>query len=256
MDSISFDNVKAEKAKALRRFQSIGFLFRITEICLALLFLCWIFSSSLPFAARISGEFLRRLACIVSSPLFMFVLGNSIVVALLTTKSTVFSSSGGGVDGGGEADIYDLFLRSGENRANVTAVYDDKQMIDTETDTVSNSNLIPTAAREDHVALEPEKESVTVTDLTKDHPPSPPPTTKKVYRRSKSEKRRPDNAAKPSLRRSETEKCRETVNPCEDEVPFAAEDHLTNEEFQKTIEAFIAKQLIFRRRESLDVVIP
>ncbi|KAF3498412.1 hypothetical protein DY000_02055816 [Brassica cretica] len=241
MDSISFDNVKAEKAKALHRFQSIGFLFRVTEICLALLLLCWIFSS-LPFAAQISGEFLRRLACVVCSPLFMFVLGNSIVVALLTTKSTVLSS---GVDGGGEADIYDAFIRSGENRASSsdvrgipeeTTVYVDKQMIGTETDSVSNSYSIPTVAREDH----------------KDH--SPPPT--KVYRRSKSEKQRLDTVMKPkpSLRRSETEKCRETVKPCE-EVPFP-EDNLTNEEFQKTIEAFIAKQLIFRRRESLAVVIP
>ncbi|RID46789.1 hypothetical protein BRARA_I03431 [Brassica rapa] len=256
MDSISFDNVKAEKAKALHRFQSIGFLFRVAEICLALLLLCWIFSS-LPFAARISGEFLRRLACVVSSPLFMFVLGNSIVVALLTTKSTVFSSGG---DGGGEADIYDVFIRSGENRASSsdvrdipeeTTVYDDKQMIGTETDSVSNSNSIPTVAREDHVTTEPEKETVTVTDVVKDYSP-PPPT--KVYRRSKSEKQRQDTVTKPSLRRSETEKCRETVKPCE-EVPFL-EDNLTNEEFQKTIEAFIAKQLIFRRRESLAVVIP
>ncbi|CAN6802858.1 unnamed protein product [Brassica oleracea] len=257
MDSISFDNVKAEKAKALHRLQSIGFLFRVTEICLALLLLCWIFSS-LPFAAQISGEFLRRLACVVSSPLFMFVLGNSIVVALLTTKSTVLSS---GVDGGGEADIYDAFIRSGENRASSsdvrgipeeTTVYVDKQMIGTETDSVSNSNSIPTVAREDHVTTEPEKETVTVTDLVKNH--SPPPT--KVYRRSKSEKQRLDTVMKPkpSLRRSETEKCRETVKPCE-EVPFP-EDNLTNEEFQKTIEAFIAKQLIFRRRESLAVVIP
>ncbi|KAG2329385.1 hypothetical protein Bca4012_021052 [Brassica carinata] len=247
MDSISFYNVKAQKAKAMHRFQSIGFLFRITEICLALLLLFWI-SSSLPFAARISGEFLRRLAYVVSSPLFMFVLGNSIVVALLTTKSAVFSAAGNG----GEADVYDAFVRSVESRPNCSDVTDltegttDKQMIDTETD--SNSN--PTVARDDHVTIEPEKESVTVTDLSKD---TPPPTTK-VYRRSKSEKQRPDTVKKPYLRRSETEKCRETVEPCE-EVPFP-EDNLTNEEFQKTIEAFIAKQLIFRRRESLAVVIP
>ncbi|KAJ4890204.1 Uncharacterized protein Rs2_29952 [Raphanus sativus] len=263
MDSICFENVKAEKAKALHRFHSIGLLFRVTEICLALLFLCWI-SSSLPFAAaRISGDFLRRLSCIVSSPLFMFVLGNSIIVALLATKSTVFSGAGGvdGGGGGGEADIYDLFIRSGENRATVrdvpedtAAVYDDKQMIDVETD---SSNSTPTVAREDHVTIEPEKESVTVTDLTKDHPPPPPPTTtkNKVYRRSKSEKQRRPQHTVTKLRRSETGKCRETVEPCEEEVPFP-EDTLTNEEFQKTIEAFIAKQLIFRRRESLAVVIP
>lgn len=253
MDPIDFGNVKSEKAKALHRYQSfrsIGFLFRVTEICVALLFVCWIFTC-LPFAVRISGEFLRRLACVISTPLFMFVLGNSIVVALLTTKSTVFS---GGGDGGADTDIYDAFIRSGENRVNSSdgdltediVVYDDKQMIATETD----SNSIATAAREDHAIIESETGLDSVTDSAKDHPPT------KIYRRSKSEssaKQSLEIVSKPSLRRSETEKCRESVESCE-EVPFP-EDNLTNEEFQKTIEAFIAKQLIFRRRESLAVVI-
>ncbi|KAF8098042.1 hypothetical protein N665_0275s0012 [Sinapis alba] len=240
MDSIDFDNVKTEKANALRRFQSIGFLFRLTELCLALLFLCWLFTS-LPFAVRISGEFLRRLSSVVSTPLFMFFLGNSIVVALLTTKSTVFS-------GRAEADIYHAFVRTGENRVSSsdgvptgeTIVFDDKQMIDL------NSISNPTVARGDHVTTEPEN----------DPPPPPPTTTTKVYKRSKTEvsaKQSLKMVTKPTLRRSKTEKCRETVDSCE-EVPFP-EDNLTNEEFQKTIEAFIAKQLIFRRRESLAVVI-
>ncbi|CAN7080821.1 unnamed protein product [Brassica oleracea var. botrytis] len=254
MDSIDFHSVKAEKANALRRFQSIGFLLRIAaEICAALLFVCWIFTS-LPFAVRISGEFLRRLSSFVSTPLFMFVLTNSIVVALLTTKSTVFSG------GGAEADIFRAFSRSGESRVSSsdgdltgeTVVLDDKEMIDTETDLNSSSNSNPTVARGEHVTTEPEKDSITVTDVTNDHPP----TTTKVYKRSKTEisaKQSPAMVTKPTLRRSETEKCRETVASCE-EVPFP-EDNLTNEEFQKTIEAFIAKQLIFRRRESLAVVI-
>ncbi|CAH8320300.1 unnamed protein product [Eruca vesicaria subsp. sativa] len=264
MTSIDFDNVKAEKAKALHRFKTIGFLFRITEICVALLLLCWIFTS-LPFAVKISGEFLRRISYIVSTPLFMFLLGNSIVVALLTTKSTVFSAAGA-VDGGAEADIYDVFIRTGENRANSPdggdpiIVYDDKQIVNTEKDSNSNHTEARedytearddnTAASEEHAQLKPVKDSVTDTDASENH------HITKVFRRSKSEitsKETQETAAKPLLRRSETEKCREIVEACE-EVPFP-EDNLTNEEFQKTIEAFIAKQLIFRRRESLAVVI-
>ncbi|KAJ0231479.1 hypothetical protein HA466_0299000 [Hirschfeldia incana] len=250
MFSIDFDNVKSDKAKSLHRFHSIGFLFRITEICVALLLLCWIFTS-LPFAVQISGEFLRRLASVISTPLFMFLLGNSIVLALLATKSTVFSAAST-ADGGAETDIYDAFIRTGENRVvssnagDLTEdiiVYDDKQIINTEND--SNSN--PTAAREVHAAVEAEeKNSDSVVDSPEDHPIT------RVYRRSKSEIS--EKQSKPLLRRSETEKCREIVESCVGEVPFP-EDNLTNEEFQKTIEAFIAKQLIFRRRESLAIVI-
>jgi hypothetical protein len=42
------------------------------------------------------------------------------------------------------------------------------------------------------------------------------------------------------LRRSETEKVREILYP---------QDKLSNEEFQRTIEAFIAKQMRFLREE-------
>ncbi|CAN8278667.1 unnamed protein product [Cochlearia groenlandica] len=258
MDSIDFDDVKAEKSKALHRFQSlrsIGLFFRATEIGVALLFVFWIFTC-LPFAVRISGEFLRRLAFIVSTPLFMFVLGNSIVVALFTTKSTVFSACRPIGDRiGAEADIYEKFIRSGENRVDSCdgdlteeiVVYDDKQVLATETDSNSNS----TVAREDHAILELKKDLVSVTESAKDHHHT------KIYRRSKSEistNQSSEMAAKPSLRRSETaEKCRKIVESRE-ESPFP-EDNLSNEEFQKTIEAFIAKEIIFRRRESLAVVI-
>ncbi|KAG2242687.1 hypothetical protein Bca52824_095465 [Brassica carinata] len=83
MDSINFDNVKAEKAKALRRynrFRRIGRFFRAAEVSVAVLFVLWTFTR-LPFAVQISGEFLRRIAGFISTPLFVFVLGNCIVVA-------------------------------------------------------------------------------------------------------------------------------------------------------------------------------
>ncbi|CAN8254770.1 unnamed protein product [Cochlearia groenlandica] len=252
MDSIDFENVKAEKAKALHRynsFRTIGLLFRTAEIVVAILFLCWLFTC-LPFAVRISGEFLRRLSSLVSTPLFMFFLGNTIIVALLTTKSTVFSAAGktiaGGNDGGEETDIYEAFISSGETRVSEDIVYDDKQMISA-AETALNPD--PTAAREDHAIVESVKDSNFITDTANDDHPPP----KKAYRRSKSEicsKQSLEIVSKPLLRRSETEKCRRIVG--EVSIP---EDNMSNEEFQRTIEAFIAKQLIFRRRESLAVVI-
>lgn len=246
MDSIDIENVKIEKSKfpsLLHRFRTIGFFFRVTEICVALLFVCWIFTC-LPFAVKISGDFLSRLVCFVSTPLFMFVLGNSIVVALLTTKSTV-----------ADTDIYEAFIRSGDNSSDgdlteeEIIVFDDKHMITT-TETDSDS----TVARVDH---ESEKHSNSNSTVARVDHESETKDANSVYRRSRSEisaKQSIEKVSKPSLRRSETEKCRKIVKSC-GEVPVDENLNMTNEEFQKTIEAFIAKQLIFRRRESLAVVI-
>ncbi|KAK7309308.1 hypothetical protein RJT34_05928 [Clitoria ternatea] len=73
----------------------------------------------------------------------------------------------------------------------------------------------------------------------------------KVYHRSQSEKLKEkgdggNTMARRELRRSETEKARENSYP---------QDKLSNEEFQRTIEAFIAKQMRFLREESLAIFV-
>jgi len=69
---------------------------------------------------------------------------------------------------------------------------------------------------------------------------------RKVYRRSLSEGEGEDGnkTAGRELRRSETEKAREKSYP---------QDKLSNEEFRRTIEAFIAKQMRLLREESLAI---
>ncbi|XP_010545931.1 PREDICTED: uncharacterized protein LOC104818171 [Tarenaya hassleriana] len=239
MDSTDFDYVKAEKAKALWRYRSFGRFFRAAEVSVALFFLSWTFTR-LPFAGavQISGEFIRSLACVVLSPLFMFLLGNSIVIALLAKSSDPSS-----------ADFYEAFVRSGEhcagpsheNQTGDEIVYDDKQAIATEIETNSHSNS-KSHAREDRASSDTD-------DLASDH--------RKIYRRSKSDipvKQSTEKVAKGSLRRSETEKCRR-IEEVEGDDGIYPEDKLSNEEFQKTIEEFIAKQLMFRRRESVAVIL-
>lgn len=255
MDSIDFDNVKAEKAKALRRFnrfRRIGRFFRAAELFVALLFICWTFTR-LPFAVQISRVFLRRIAGVISTPLFVFLLGNSIVVVLLT-KSSDQKTGVSTVAESAESEIYQAFVRSVENRSKPSdedltdeIVYDDKQVIVTDLNSNSNSNQIADENIPHHVEIDSE----TVYDQPK------------VYRRSKSDvsaKQSPDMVIKRSLQRSETEKCREIEKNMErkekeDDDKNYPEDNLSNEEFQKTIEAFIAKQLMFRRQESLAVVV-
>ncbi|CAL9245197.1 unnamed protein product [Arabidopsis halleri] len=248
MDSFDIDNVKAEKAKALRRFnrfRRIGRFFRAAEVCVALLFIFWTLTR-LPLVVQISGVFLRRIAAVISTPLFVFLLGNSIVVVLLTKSSDQTTTTAAA---SAETEIYEAFVRSVENRSKPSdedlteeIVYDDKQVI--VTDLNSNPNI-------PRVEID--------SDSSPDHP------SKVVYGRSKSDvsgKQSPEAKVmmmmmKRSLQRSETEKCcRETENDdLEEEEKNYPEDNLSNEEFQKTIEAFIAKQRMFRRQESLAVVV-
>ncbi|CAN6874508.1 unnamed protein product [Brassica oleracea] len=240
MDSLDFDSLKAEKAKALRRYNSfhrVGRFFRAAEVCVTLLFLLWTFSR-LPFAVQISREFLRRIAGVVSTPLLVFLLGNCIVVLLLTKSSVEDNNRGGSSDPNAETDIYEALVRSVENQHKEAdeleekIVYDDKEVIVID---VMSSDI-------------PREEN--------DQP--------KVYGRSKSDVKQTSAddddrmvvIPKPSsLHRSKTEKCMRIDDNNKNDKNCYAEDNLSNEEFQKTIEAFIAKQLIFRRQESLSVVV-
>ncbi|CAN7090149.1 unnamed protein product [Brassica rapa subsp. narinosa] len=248
MDSFTFDNVKAEKAKALRRynrFRSIARFFRAAEVCVAIIFILWTFTR-LPFAVQISREFLRRIAGVISTPLFVFLFGNCIVVALLA-KSSV-EENRGSTASNAEAEIYEALVRSKpsdeeEEELAEEIVYDDKEVVVVAD---SSNNNIPHGLEIDSdtcpVSDEPKEYGRSKSDVCLNHMVIPKPS---------------------SLQRSETEKCIRTDdinnnnnnNDDDDNMNNYAEDNLSNEEFQKTIEAFIAKQLMFRRQESLAVVV-
>ncbi|CAL9122176.1 unnamed protein product [Musa textilis] len=88
------DAIQAEKETAMRRYrrlQKIGTLLRCLEAVAGLLLFSW-FSARLPAAARLSVDFLRRLAAVLLSPRFIFLLGNAIVL-LLFAKSGHLSPS-------------------------------------------------------------------------------------------------------------------------------------------------------------------
>ncbi|XWS45455.1 hypothetical protein CRYUN_Cryun15aG0138000 [Craigia yunnanensis] len=233
MDSFDFDNVKAEKVKAMRRYsrlQRLAKVFRFLELLLALLFLAWIFER-VPFAVKISGEFVFKLGGVIASPLFVFLVCNVIIVTLIA-KSGIFSAVNNA-----DSKLCEEIIKNAENRSKSESqeeiVYQDKEII-------SEVNTCIHTCKE----MEPQSESDSDTEM--DNP--------RVYRRSMSEKlatKKSEEKVKKELRRSETEKCRKIQNTDEELFP---EDELSNEEFQRTIEDFIAKQLRFRREESLSIV--
>ncbi|KAE8701250.1 putative Phosphatidic acid phosphatase family protein [Hibiscus syriacus] len=232
MDSFVFDNVKAEKAKAMKRYnrlRSLAKAFRFLELLLALLFLAWTFER-LPFVVKISGEFILKLGGIVASPPFVFLVCNVIIVTVVA-KSGIFSAVSNA-----DSKIYEEITKIAENRSKSESqeeiVYQDQEII-------SEANANTLTCEE----MEPESDS----DSEMDNP--------RVYRRSKSETlpiRKTEEVVTKELRRSETEKSRKFENVDGELFP---EDELSNEEFQRTIEDFIAKQLRFRREESMSIVL-
>lgn len=233
MDSFYFHNVKTEKVKAMRKYnrlRSIAKVFRIFEVLSALLFLAWT-AERVPFAIKISGEFVLKLGGIIASPFFVFLICNVIIITLIA-KSGIFS-----VVRNADSKVCEEIIKTADTYSKSVSqeeiVYQDKEII----------SEVNTSTRkcED---MEPEPEPESDSDFEADNP--------RVYRRSKSEKLEREKVKK-ELRRSESEKkCRKIENMDEKLFP---EDDLSNEEFQRAIEDFIAKQLRFRREESLSIVL-
>ncbi|KAJ8567550.1 hypothetical protein K7X08_019758 [Anisodus acutangulus] len=202
-------------------FKSVAKLFRIVEVCLGLFVLLWS-STRLPFAVKISGEYFRQLISIILSPLFIFLISNVIVLTLFFKSRRLSGDS--------STELYNSFIEQEDCSGNLNAfpaperreetVYQDKQTI------------LEVNARE------------TVTEKA---------FNSQITRRTKSEKFERGSTNKEiygKLRRSETEMCRKIYNSGDPSV-----DELSNEEFQKTIETFIARQIKFHKEEKLAIVL-
>ncbi|OVA08751.1 hypothetical protein BVC80_551g57 [Macleaya cordata] len=256
MDSFDIDNVKLEKANAMKRYnrlQKIGNFFRIFEVCVALILFSW-FSTRLPTAVQISEKYFRDLCVIVVSPRFVFFLGNAIILTLFV-KSGKFSGDESAPNNDGN-HLYDEFVKKSETKqrnctdisppppyvaAQEEIVYQDKQ-------TVYEENTVPAHTYKPTVT---DHSSTNTSRTTTEEP--------KIYRRSQSDISKPQVNGKPrrELRRSETEKCRKFDTPAGEETAEMSysEKVMSNEEFRRTIEEFIAKQVKFHREESMAIVL-
>lgn len=198
--------------------RQIGMLLRCVEAASAILLLSWS-SARAPAAARLSADFLRRLAAVLLSPRFVFLIGNAIVLLLFSKYHQRFSSHSVSASA---ADIYQEFLESRGSGGHLPCsqaplpseevIYDDKDV------------CIETPA----------------------------------YQRSRSERMRGRRGARPGLRRAATDlglmKGTKLVQEYEDEKAAEAADA---EEFRRVVEAFIAKQTRFLREERCsDAVFP
>ncbi|EYU31189.1 hypothetical protein MIMGU_mgv1a021308mg [Erythranthe guttata] len=198
-------------------------LLRVVEICLVLVSVTWA-ASRLPFAVRISGEYFRWLVNVVVSHLFVFLLGNAIILILFFKSRHLFLQQDSNIITQSQIAVFcHEFIDNSDAGAG-----DDAGM-----------------SRPEEIVVYQDKQ--TILEVVR------------VHRRSQSsENLRVSDAGgcEKQLRRSETEKQRKVVV---EETAAAEEnvevvDELSNEEFQRAIDAFIAKQIKFRQQEKLAIV--
>lgn len=230
------------KPNAIRtHFAAISKTIRIFEFCIVLLLLSWTLTR-LPLAVSISAEYLRKLA---ANPLFIFAVSNAIIAALFA-QSGRFSDENS-EDPSGAGKLYRELM-------NCRIAVSDRDI------QPPSTALEPPSATVD---LPPVTSEVTCQDkeVISETVPAPVIPDRETgvcsdfanYRRTQSEKWKGEAGKMKQgkqLRRSETEKLLETSK--ENLYP---QDKLSNEEFQRTIDAFIAKQMRFLREESSAIVV-
>ncbi|KAJ6682145.1 TRNA-METHYLTRANSFERASE NON-CATALYTIC SUBUNIT TRM6MTASE SUBUNIT [Salix koriyanagi] len=267
MDFSIFVSVNAEKANALLKYnlvQTLTKLFRLLEFCLAMILLSWIFNQ-LPFAVKISGEYFRRLAGIIASPIFVFLLSNGIIATLIA-KSGRFPGVNYGADNA-DTQLHEELIKNTDNNRNCPKPFLSQNpnvlLPHAATATATASETIKKVEevvfQEKHIIISEENTFISTREKeNEDHDPEadlyadPDSDSENLkIRRTMSEKMGRKNYVKEKrqLRRSETEKL-----GSEEEILFRREDELNDEEFHRAIEEFIARHLRFRRQESMSVV--
>jgi hypothetical protein len=221
-------------------FAAISKTIRIFELCIVLLLLSWTLTR-LPLAVSISADYLRRLA---ANPLFIFAVSNAIIAALIAQSGRFSTQNSDDLSGAGK--IYSEFINnriavSDRDHQPPSVTVDPPPVEVVEEDVKCQdkeviSEIVPIST----MLTVSDREAVAGSDFAS-------------FRRSQSEKWKGEAVKmkqRKQLRRSETEKLRET-----EKENLYPQDKLSNEEFQRAIDAFIAKQMRFLREESSAIVV-
>lgn len=263
MDSFNFTNVQAEKANVMlkhRKLRKIASMLRFVEVCVVLVLISRL-PLHLPVAVvKNSSEYFRHLSVFVNSPRFVFLIGNAIIITLFAQ----FSAQGYGRKNNPEPDLYHEFIQ------NTTKNH--KQNIGTE-DSIKNRRINGDMEKyQENHRIYPrivedygmkkhridagnnnkwaEKQNMKTGEVRKGYRRC----ETEILSRVQSEKEKP---LRVRLRRCETENGRKSTEPAPPEEVAGIsypEDHMSNEDFRLTIEAFIARQQRLRREEDYSIV--
>ncbi|KAK9667361.1 hypothetical protein RND81_14G250700 [Saponaria officinalis] len=228
MNPLNINHIKLEKANSIKlRYQKLRKFtnfFRVFEIFLVFAVISRV-SLQLPLTIfNILNQYFNNISFFLGSPQFVFIVGNIIVI-------TLFINHG---------NFYNNMNKSSKNSTNVAT----KNMKLKHKNNINNNGIIN------------DENTIMATIFS-----TPEHQVIKIYHRSNSEKviRRGEMEPKCcNLRRSNTDvkrvkkSCNCSKHVKENNEGHYPEDHMSNEEFRKTIENFIAKQQRFLREEEED----
>lgn len=248
------DTMKAEKIMEMKKFKrnrKTKKFFRYAFVAASAVLLSWS-SVWLPLVVKTAGIYFHNACSVVGSTKFVFFMCNVIIVTL-AVKSGQLGRGGG--SNGGSPDLYEEFVKNTENRpkyyVNLDSVSDEpeeKQCVSETKPEVHEKTIFPVV---DLVEKEPEPETEAVVEEKVTS------SKRGKFVRSKSENITVTEGeaakGKKKLQRSETN----IQNPQSDGIDHPDEKSSLGivdddtREFNKHVEAFIAKQLKLQRQESL-----
>ncbi|KAG7976014.1 hypothetical protein I3843_06G127300 [Carya illinoinensis] len=221
MDSLNFYNIKVEQANAMQRHRQLQ---KITNICLIIkvcvvLVLISRLSMRLPLAFKNSDGYFQNVTITLASPRFVFVIGNIIVITLFAKSGQL--STRDSTKKTSEFDLYEEFFKKSEKIRRV------------------HSNV--TRCLEEHSTYD---SKVKVKDY------------RRVQSYLQNSNRGFGEKSLPVPHRRDTEKLRKSSYSCDRTTKSSnTEDEINQEEFQRRVEAFIARQQRLRREEQYSVVL-
>lgn len=243
MDSFSFEfnNVKAEKAQAMRNYNRQKML-RKLEVFTALALLAWPSYNYIPVAVKISADFLPHNVAVLGQPLYVFIAINMLIVIIFVLS---FQKPA-------KQDFYDEYISITNRSPTITSAKDDRKLAP---EVIVSDNQI---ACVDNVVNSPVEAKAVAAVLLEVEDCEVPKravgtvTEAKEYRRTRSERLDRKGNRRELLRRSET-----LIKPA-DQVNegrrSSGMDDLSSEEFRMTIETFIAsKKKTLIKENTLDL---
>ncbi|KAK6805828.1 hypothetical protein RDI58_003613 [Solanum bulbocastanum] len=241
MESLNIHNIKLEKANAMLRYkkrQRVTTLLRFIEFCICFAIISR-FSTQLPLNFNLSTDYFKGLCVTLISPRFVFVLGNIIVIILFLISGQSFTKDDS--TNNVKIDMYDEFKQKCSMNKETYCEQRKKQSIALE-DAYCEQSKKP---RKQSILLERQLEK-------KIHRCHSDNSLSLSHDEKKPRKKLTRSATVRSRKVINTDSVKSTMTRTTTSYP---EDEMSNDEFRKTVENFIARQQRFLRDEEFSAVV-